>query len=71
MTSKTTRSDMSLPDVSEFYTHSKTVRREAEIARAIYLHEMFGMAFRKVRTMLRRWADVFSTAQRMNSDARL
>jgi hypothetical protein len=71
MTRKTLRSDMPLPDVSEFYTHSKTVRREAEIARAIYLHEMFGAAFRKVRSVFRRWTDLFGTAQRLNSDARL
>ena len=71
MTSKTHRTEIALPDISDFCTHSKVVRRQAEVARAIYLHEMFGAAFRKARTVLRRWANIFSFAQRMNGDARL
>ena len=71
MTNTTHRSEIVLPDFAEFYTASRAVRRNAEVARAVYLHDMIGNAFRKVGTVLRRWADVLNFAQRMNQDARL
>lgn len=70
MTNVTPRSEIVIPDVAEFYTHSKTARRDAEIARAAYLHGMLGSGFRKVRMVLRRWAEVLHFAQKMNQDAR-
>lgn len=70
MTNVTPRSDIVIPDVAEFYTHSKVARREAEIARAAYLHGMFASAFRKVRTVLRRWAEILHFAPKVNQDAR-
>lgn len=71
MTTRTIRSDIALPDASEFYTSSKQIRRDAEIARAIYLHDMFAVAFRKIGSVFRRAGDLVSFAQRMNQDARL
>lgn len=71
MTNTTQRSEIVLPDFTEFYTSSRTVRRNAEVARAVYLHDMFGHAFRRIGVVLRRWADVLNFAQRMNQDARL
>lgn len=71
MTKRTIRSDIVLPDASEFYTSSKMIRRDAEIARAIYLHDMFATGFRKIGSAFRRASDLFSFAQRMNQDARL
>ena len=71
MSTRSTRSDIVLPDASEFYTHSKAIRRDAEVARAIYLHNMVGAGFRKIGSALRRAGDLLHFAQRMNQDARL
>ena len=71
MSTRTIRSDIALPDASEFYTHSKTIRRNAEVARAVYLHNMVGAGFRKIGSAFRRAADLVNYAQRMNQDARL
>jgi hypothetical protein len=71
MTDKTTRTEIEMPDVADFYTHSRAVRREAEIARSLYFAKMVNYIAAKIAHTFRSLSDVLSFTQRMNQNVRL
>ncbi len=71
MIDKTTRTEIALPDFSEVYTQSRLVRREAELARALYFSKLVSSAAKYVGNVYRRIGELFAFTQRMNGNARL
>lgn len=71
MPEKTNRTEIEMPDVADFYTHSRAVRREAEIARSLYFGKMVSHVAGKIGHAVRSFGDVLSFTQRINQNVRL
>ena len=71
MPDRTSHTEIEMPDVADFYTHSRAVRREAEIARSLYFCKMVSHVARKIADSFRNFGDVLGFTQRMNQNARL
>ena len=60
-----------MPDVADFYTRSRAVRREAEIARSMYFAKMVSNIAAKIAHPFHSLGDVLSFTQRMSQNVRL
>lgn len=71
MNDNATRTQIEMPDVADFYTHSRGVRREAEIARSLYVAKMVSYLATKIGHAFRSLGDILSFRQRMNQNIHL
>ena len=71
MSEKTNSTEIEMPDIADFFTHSRAVRREAEIARSLYFSKLVSHIARKIGYSFRNLGDLLSFTQRMNQNVRL